>query len=131
MKEIKDIQMKHLEKYGINVKPFLTLAEIQAIANAIKPDMSWSERRQVIDMGILQLCTDMTKEDLKTPHDLLYGCGLIDDVCSCVSNVFEIENAIAYESSWTKLLSAFAKDLPKYAAEIDGVVKKYGEHNIK
>ena len=131
MKEIKDIQMKHLEKYGINVKPFLTLAEIQAIANAIKPDMSWSERRQVIDMGILQLCTDMTKEDLETPHDLLYGCGLIDDVCSCVSNVFEIENAIAYESSWIKLLSSFAKDLPKYAAEIDGVVKKYGEHNIK
>ena len=131
MKEIKDIQMKHLEKYGINVKPFLTLAEIQAIANAIKPDMSWSERRQVIDMGILQLCTDMTKEDLETPHDLLYGCGLIDDVCSCVSNVFEIENAIAYESSWIKLLSSFAKDLPKYAAEIDSVVTKYGEHNIK
>ena len=131
MKEIKDIQMKHLEKYGINVKPFLTLAEIQAIANAIKPDMSWSERRQVIDMGILQLCTDMTKEDLETPHDLLYGCGLIDDVCSCVSNVFEIENAIAYESSWIKLLSTFAKDLPKYAAEIDSVVKKYGEHDSK
>ena len=131
MKEIKDIQMKHLEKYGINVKPFLTLAEIQAIANAIKPDMSWSERRQVIDMGILQLCTDMTKEDLETPHDLLYGCGLIDDVCSCVSNVFEIENAIAYESSWIKLLSAFAKALPKYAAEIDSVVKKYGEHDSK
>ena len=131
MKEIKDIQMKHLEKYDINVKPFLTLAEIQAIANAIKPDMSWSERRQVIDMGILQLCTDMTKEDLETPHDLLYGCGLIDDVCSCVSNVFEIENAIAYESSWIKLLSDFAKDLPKYAAEIDSVVKKYGEHDSK
>ena len=131
MKEIKDIQMKHLEKYDINVKPFLTLAEIQAIANAIKPDMSWSERRQVIDMGILQLCTDMTKEDLETPHDLLYGCGLIDDVCSCVSNVFEIENAIAYESSWIKLLSSFAKDLPKYAAEIDSVVKKYGEHDSK
>lgn len=131
MKEIKDIQMKHLEKYDINVKPFLTLAEIQAIANAIKPDMSWSERRQAIDMGILQLCTDMTKEDLETPHDLLYGCGLIDDVCSCVSNVFEIENAIAYESSWIKLLSAFAKDLPKYAAEIDSVVKKYGEHDSK
>lgn len=131
MKEIKDIQMKHLEKYDINVKPFLTLAEIQAIANVIKPDMSWSERRQAIDMGILQLCTDMTKEDLETPHDLLYGCGLIDDVCSCVSNVFEIENAIAYESSWTKLLSSFAKDLPKYAAEIDSVVKKYGEHDSK
>lgn len=131
MKEIKDIQMKHLEKYGINVKPFLTLAEIQAIANAVKPDMSWSERQQIIDMGILQLCTDMTKEDLETPHDLLYGCGLIDDVCSCVSNVFEIENAIAYESSWIKLLSYFAKDLPKYAAEIDSVVKKYGEHDSK
>ena len=131
MKEIKDIQMKHLEKYDINVKPFLTLAEIQAIANAIKPDMSWSERRQAIDMGILQLCTDMTKEDLETPHDLLYGCGLIDDVCSCVSNVFEIENAITYESSWIKLLSAFAKYLPKYAAELDSVVKKYGEHDSK
>ena len=72
MKEINDIKMVHLDKYDINVKPFLTLAEIQAIANAIKPDMSWAERRHVIDMGILQLCTDMTKEDLETPHDLLY-----------------------------------------------------------
>ena len=130
MKEIKDIQMKHLEKYGINVKPFLTLAEIQAIANAVKPDMSWSERRQVIDMGILQLCTDMTKEELETPHDLLYGCGLIDDVCSCVSNVFEIENAIAYESSWVKLLAQMSKELPQYVKRMEGMVKN-GDLNNK
>ena len=131
MKEIDDIKMVHLDKYDINVKPFLTLAEIQAIANAIKPDMSWAERQQIIDMSILRLCTDMTNDDLETPHDLLYGCGLIDDVTSHISNVFEIERAIAYESSWIKLLSAFAKDLPKYAAEIDNVVKKYGEHDSK
>ena len=47
MKEIKDIQMKHLEKYDINVKPFLTLAEIQAIANAIKPVVIAGEEMNV------------------------------------------------------------------------------------
>ena len=124
MKEINDIKMVHLDKYDINVKPFLTLAEIQAIANAIKPDMSWSERQQIIDMGILQLCTDMTKDDLETPHDLLYGCGLIDDVTSHISNVFEIERAIAYESSWVKLLVQVANELPKYAEKLEGMVKK-------
>lgn len=126
MKEINDIKMVHLDKYDINVKPFLTLAEIQAIANAIKPDMSWSERQQIIDMGILQLCTDMTKDDLETPHDLLYGCGLIDDVVSHISNVFEIERAIEYESSWVKLLAQMSKELPKYAEKLEGVVKKDG-----
>lgn len=126
MKAINDIPMVYLEKYDINVKPFLTLAEIQAITNAIKPDMSWAERQQVIDMGILQLCTDMTEADLETPHDLLYASGLIDDVASHVSNVFEIERAIAYESSWVKLLAQFANDLPKYAEKLEGMVKKDG-----
>lgn len=126
MKEINDIKMVHLDKYDINVKPFLTLAEIQAIANAIKPDMSWAERQRVIDMCMLRLCTDMTDADLETPHELLYGSGLIDDVASHVSNVFEIERAIAYESSWVKLLAQFANELPKYAEKLEGMVKKDG-----
>ena len=130
MKEIKDIPMVHLDKYDINVKPFLTLVEIQAIVNAIKPDMSWAERRQIIDKGILQLCTDMTKDDLETPHDLLYGCGLIDDVVGHVSNVFEIERAIAYESSWVKLLAQMSKELPQYAKRLEGMVKN-GDLNNK
>ena len=130
MKEINDIKMVHLDKYDINVKPFLTLAEIQAIANAIKPDMSWSERQQIIDMGILQLCTDMTKDDLETPHDLLYGCGLIDDVASHISNVFEIERAIEYESSWVKLLAQMSKELPQYVKRLESIVKN-GDLNNK
>ena len=130
MKEINDIKMVHLDKYDINVKPFLTLAEIQAIANAIKPDMSWSERQQIIDMGILQLCTDMTKDDLETPHDLLYGCGLIDDGASHISNVFEIERAIEYESSWVKLLAQMSKELPQYVKRLESMVKN-GDLNNK
>lgn len=126
MKGINDIKMVHLDKYDINVKPFLTLAEIQAIANAIKPDMSWAERQQIIDMSILRLCTDMTDADLETPHDLLYGCGLIDDVASHVGNVFEVERAIAYESSWVKLLAQLAKELPQYVEKLEDMVKKDG-----
>lgn len=126
MKEIKEISMVHLDKYGINVKPFLTLAEIQTIANAIKPGMSWAERQQIIDKGILQFCTDMTDEELDTPHDLLYGSGLIDDVCSHVDNVFAIERAIEYEGSLVKLLAAFAKELPKYKQMLEDKVSKDG-----
>lgn len=126
MKEINDIKMMHLDKYDINVKPFLTLAEIQAIANAITPDMSWAERQRVIDMCMLQFCTDMTQADLETPHELLYASGLIDEVASHVSNVFEIERAIEYESSWVKLLAAFAKELPKYAKALEDKVSKDG-----
>ena len=123
MKEINDIKMVHLDKYDINVKPFLTLAEIQVIANAIKPDMSWAERQQIIDKGILQFCTDMTDEELDIPHDLLYGSGLIDDVCSHVNNVFAIERAIEYEGSWIKMLSAVAKELPKYKQRLEDKLK--------
>ena len=126
MKEIKDIPMKHIEKYDINVKPFLTLAEVQAIANAIKPDMSWSERQQIIDMSILQFCTDMTDEELATPHDLLYGSGLIDWVRDSVYNVDSIEEAINYEGSWTKMLAALAKELPKYQQMLETKVKADG-----
>ena len=129
MKEIKDIPMVYLEKYDINVKPFLTLAEIQAIVDNIKPDMSWAERQQLIDMGILQLCTDMTKDDLETPHDLLYASGLIDDVVSHVSNVFEIERAIAYESSWTKLLSGLVKELSPHISKIEELVNNGNSNN--
>lgn len=126
MKEIKDIPMRYIEKYDINVKPFLTLAEIQAIANAIKPDMSWSERQKIIDMSILQFCTDMTEEELATPYDLLYGSGLIDWVKNDVCNEYAIEEAINYESSWTKLLAALAKELPKYQQMLETKVKADG-----
>lgn len=126
MKEIKDIPMRHIEKYDINVKPFLTLAEIQAIANAIKPDMSWSERQQIIDMSILQFCTDMTEEELATPYDLLYGSGLIDWVRNDVCNEYAIEEAINYEGSWTKLLAALANELPKYQQMLETKVKADG-----
>ena len=127
MKEIKEIPMVYSEKYDINIKPFLTLAEIQAIANAISPNMSWAERRQIVDGCLLKFCTDMTDEDLATPHDLLYACGLIDEVATHVSNVYEITNAIDYESSWTKLLAAFVKEqLPKIEAQVkaNGRVQK-------
>lgn len=126
MKEIKDIPMVYLEKYDVNVKPFLTLAEIQAIANAIKPNMSWAARQKIIDMSILELCTDMTEKDLETPHDLLYGSGLIGDVRGCIANVTEIDRAIVYESSWIKLLYVFAKELPKYQKILESKVKADG-----
>ena len=127
MKEIKDIEPKYLEAYDVRVNPYLTYAQIQAIANGVKELDSWAEREQNINMCVLAFATDIPTEKLEEiGHDALLQSGLIHAVEGVINNLYDVYEAIEYTESTKRALTQIVKALPKYQEQLDAVVKKYG-----
>ena len=126
MKELKEIKTYKLEDFDVTVNRYLTYAQIQAIANAVEQFDTWSEREQNIDMLVLASVTDISDEELMNyNHDLLLGSGLIDEVKSCVANLYEIYNAIQYKTSNEHIIKEISKALKDNKGAIEGMVKKW------
>lgn len=127
MKEIKAMDKVYLEEYDVHVNPYLTYAQIQAIVNGVKGLDGWAEREQNIDMCVLAFVTDIPTEKLEElGHDVLLQSGLINAVCGEIKNLFSVYEAIEYTESTKRALAQIIKALPKYQAQLDAVVKKYG-----
>lgn len=124
MKEIHELKMTYLDKYDVNVKPFLTYAEIQTIVNAIPADVTWSVRQVIIDKFILGFCTDIEDDELnKMNPDELFGCGLVGAVKNAVWNMDDLYAAIDYEGSATRLIGKLMTELPKYTKQLEEKIK--------
>ena len=132
MKEIKAMDKVYLEEFDVNVNPYLTYAQIQAIVNGVKGLDSWAEREQNIDMCVLAFATDIPTEKLEeVGHDALLQSGLINAVCGEIKNLFSVYEAIEYTESTKRALAQIIKALPKYQEQLDAVVKKYGKPSTK
>lgn len=106
----------YLRDYDVNVKKFLTYADIQQIVNSTlelaksksEDGMiadSWASRNQNIDMIMLICATDIPIEVLEeTSHAVLLSSGLIDAVKKSIINYNQIEEAFKYTESWDKIL---------------------------
>ena len=53
MKDFKEMESIELKDFGVRVNPYLTYAQVQAIANSVYTLKSWAEREQNIDMLLL------------------------------------------------------------------------------
>lgn len=127
MKEIKAMDKVYLEEYDVQVNPYLTYAQIQAIVNGVKGLDGWAEREQNIDMCVLAFATDIPTEKLEElGHDALLQSGLINAVCGEIKNLYDVYEAIEYTESTKRALAQIIKALPKYQEQLDAVVKKYG-----
>ena len=114
MKEIKNKDKIYLGEYDIFVEPYLNYGQIQNIINSIKPEMSWSERQQNIEMIVLYYVTDIGMEKLEEiGHETLLKSGLIDAVLSHVENLSSLYDGISYTQSTSRALSKIIKELPK------------------
>lgn len=106
----------YLKEYDVNVKKFLTYADIQQIVNSTlelaksksEDGMvvdSWASRNQNIDMVMLICATDIPIETLEEiSHAVLLSSGLIDAVKKSIVNYNQIEEAFKYTESWDKIL---------------------------
>ena len=114
MKEIKNKDKIYLVEYDIFVEPYLNYGQIQNIINSIKPEMSWSEKQQNIEMIILYYVTDISMEKLEEiGHETLLKSGLIDAVLSHVENLSSVYDGISYTQSTSRALSKIIKEFPK------------------
>ena len=59
MKKLTVPENIYLEKFDVNVKPYLSYAEIQAISKAVNNFDSWAEREVNLDMLLLHFATDI------------------------------------------------------------------------
>lgn len=115
----------YLEKYDIEVKPYLSYAEIQGIVDAVSTFDTWSARQQNIDMCVLLLATNIGQEELeKIGHEKLYTSGLVDEVVSLVKNYYLIEEALDYTFSFTHLINQLSRAYPDYTKQLMDIIKE-------
>ena len=133
MVELKE-KVIHSTTYDINIRQYLTYAQIQQIVNAVemasKEDDSWSARQTNIDMLVLLHATDIGKEKLEeVGHEMFVMSGLIDCVRDNVINIDEVYNALDYTESLTRAGYKLLKDASKVVTTdaFKATMKNYGK----
>lgn len=124
MKEIKEA-IYHDDNYDIDIRMYLTNAEIQSIANSARQFSTWGERKQNIDALLLHFCTNIGDDKVEEIGiDMLTKCGIIDMLYDTVVNADSIYDAMKYEESIEKGLTEIIKKLDKKGVIKDAVSKK-------
>lgn len=121
---MKEIGKIYLKDYDVYVNPYLSYAQIQAIANSVKTMGSWAERQQNIDMLVLAFGTSLDTATIESKdHDYWLNTGLIDEVKKNIINFGDIQGAITYEESIIKLLKTISQEIPEFNKKVDEVMK--------
>lgn len=121
---MKEIDKIYLKDYDVYVNPYLSYAQIQAIANSVKTMGSWAERQQNIDMLVLAFGTSLDTATIEAKdHDYWLNTGLIDEVKKNIINFGDIQGAITYEESIIKLLKTISQEIPEFNKKVDEVMK--------
>lgn len=98
--------------YDIEVKRYLSLAEIQTIVNGTITFTTWAEREQNIDMMLLLLATNIGEETIQEKgHDYFLNTGIIKYVKEQVENFDKIAEAIKWTESTERSLAQILKIL--------------------
>lgn len=132
MKEIKSLGTIYLSDFDIEVNPYLTLTQIQQIANAVTKFDVWAEREQNKNLLVLYHATNIGKDKIEElGYDLLHESGLIDAVIGIIKNYEDIDKALSYTESFQRMIVQISKELPeltksfnKLTGEIDGAKNK-------
>lgn len=121
-----------LNDKDIEIKSYLTYAEIQVIVNRVSQSDSWAEREQNIDLLLLHFVTNLTNEEIESyGHEELLKFGFIDYVKSQVVNFNKVHEAITYTQSIPRLLVQLSKELPKLLEQVQENMKKVTERGDK
>lgn len=126
MKELKGLKEKYLENYDIEVKQYLTLAQIQEIINAVLQVETFEERENIIDYFLLVFMTNIGKEKIdELGPDIFIESGLMDEVKNSIKNINKLFEGIIYHESTGKALRTLSNSLPMYLEKM----KKNGVFN--
>lgn len=124
MKE--NIEVKMPEQ--IAVKPYLTYAEIQQIANQVAQFDSWAERETTIDIMLLNYVTDISSKDIEAiGHEAFVSDGTMERIRGKVLNFGKVYDAIAYTESTARALAQILKELPEMMEPLKEMQEKYAK----
>lgn len=129
MKELQKPERIYIEKFDIYVKPRLSDAEIQQIANNVIKFKTWAERERTMNLMMFIYATEISDEDEinALDYDLMNECGVFSAVWSTIQNAYSILDAIEFSESILLALSQIAENLPEMLKPIGEVLKRHGK----
>lgn len=130
MKELQKPERIYIEKFDIYVKPRLSDAEIQQIANNVIKFKTWAEREKTMNLMMFVYATEMADKPDEVnalDYDLMNECGVFSAVWSTVHNAYSILDAIEFSESILLALSQIAENLPEMLKPIGEVLKRHGK----
>lgn len=133
MKELQKPERIYIEKFDIYVKPRLSDAEIQQIANNVIKFKTWAEREKTMNIMMFVYATEISDEDEinALDYDLMNECGVFNTVWSTIHNAYSILDAIEFSESTLLALSQIAENLPEMLKPIGEVLKRHGKSTKK
>lgn len=133
MKELQKPERIYIEKFDIYVKPRLSDAEIQQIANNVIKFKTWAERERTMNIMMFVYATEISDEDEinALDYDLMNECGVFNTVWSAIHNAYSILDAIEFSESTLLALSQIAENLPEMLKPIGEVLKRHGKSTEK
>lgn len=129
MKELQKPERIYIEKFDIYVKPRLSDAEIQQIANNVIKFKTWAERERTMNLMMFIYATEISDEDEinALDYDLMNECGVFNTVWNTIHNAYSILDAIEFSESILLALSQIAENLPEMLKPIGEVLKRHGK----
>ena len=129
MKELQKPERIYIEKFDIYVKPRLSDAEIQQIANNVIKFKTWAEREKTMNLMMFIYATEISDEDEinALDYDLMNECGVFSAVWNTIQNAYSILDAIEFSESILLALSQIAENLPEMLKPIGEVLKRHGK----
>ena len=133
MKELQKPERIYIEKFDIYVKPRLSDAEIQQIANNVIKFKPWAEREKSMNLMMFIYATEISDEDEinALDYDLMNECGVFNTVWNTIHNAHSILDAIDFSESTLLALSQIAENLPEMLKPIGEVLKRHGKSTEK
>lgn len=133
MKELQKPERIYIEKFDIYVKPRLSDAEIQQIANNVIKFKTWAERERTMNLMMFIYATEISDEDEinALDYDLMNECGVFNTVWNTIHNASSILDAIEFSESILLALSQIAENLPEMLKPIGEVLKRHGKSTEK
>lgn len=133
MKELQKPERIYIEKFDIYVKPRLSDAEIQQIANNVIKFKTWAERERTMNLMMFIYATEISDEDEinALDYDLMNECGVFSAVWNTIHNAHSILDAIEFSESTLLALSQIAENLPEMLKPIGEVLKRHGKSTEK
>lgn len=129
----------YLERFEVNVRPYLSMAEIELIAQAMMKGKNYAEEIALRDALLIQLCTDISEEDAKD-YEYIVKSGLMENIIMSINNVYYIQEFVDHARSvsvaMVKFLETLTKNLDKYSKklpnskQLENLVKEIKEIKI-
>lgn len=130
MKELKKPERVYIEEFDIYVKPRLSDAEIQQIANNVIKFKTWAEREKTMNLMMFIYAAEIAdKEDEVNAldYDLMNECGVFSSIWHNIQNAYSVVDAIDFSESTLLALSQIAENLPEMLKPIGEVLKRHGK----